>query len=64
MSPKPPGYWVITLLCWAMVAFLVGMAIWSLTHGDIVSFIGLLLLAACVLITMFQPKWFQRFARW
>lgn len=61
---KTAFYWIVTLLAWAMVAFLVGMAIWSLLHGDIVSFIGFLLFAACFLIAMFQPKWFQRFANW
>ncbi|TAH33548.1 hypothetical protein EYC58_01120 [Candidatus Saccharibacteria bacterium] len=62
-TPKPAGYWAITILCWGMVIFLIGMAVWSLMQGDIRSFIGFLLFAAYALATMYPPKWLQRFAR-
>ena len=64
-SPKKTlHYWLITLLGWGLVLFLTGSAFYSLTKGDIESFVGFLFFALCVILAMHPPQWFVRFSAW
>lgn len=62
-EPKSTYYWVVTVLAWSLMTFLAAMAVWSLVNSRIEDTIGFAVFTAMVAIALFQPKWFQRFAR-
>lgn len=61
-SRSPVVSLLLKALMWALILFLVLMAVGNLIHKDFAGFGAFLIFAVLVLFSLRPPKWLQRFS--
>jgi hypothetical protein len=53
-------YWVVTGLCWLIVAVMAAAGVYYLLQDDYFQFGGFTLFAVITWLVMYRPRWFMR----